>query len=189
MNKRMTILAAAGLLTIGLTNAQRSMDRQMQHPDGMMTVKHSLVKGKPENVVFGKVPVMETPHAMESNQVLEFNGQRYYYNQGNFFIFNGGRYLLVAPPTSLTLDTIPKDNTQLGENIFFSKGIFYKKVATGYEVIKEPLGAIIYELPAAVDVVTVGDKAYYNYLGVLYEKVLVQGEQAFEVVGVLTESS
>jgi len=187
MKKVVIPIVLAVFLSGNFMIAQHSANKKQMISVGGVNPKHGLIKGKPENIVFGDVAVIETPHAMEGNQKLEYHGQSYFYNDGDYFIYNGGRYLLIAPPVSLVVDRLPEDRQQVGQELFFCKGIFYKKTGTGYEVIKEPRGAIVYKLPHALDVVTVGDKAYYNYLGVLYEKVLVEGEQAFEVVGVLTE--
>ncbi len=152
-----------------------------------LSTKPAMVKGNPEEVVFGKVPQLETMHAMEGNVTVEHNGQKYFYNNGDYFIYNGGRYLLVMPPVDITVKTLPKTMEQAGNDTFFSNGVFYKKTGGEYETIKHPQGGIIYNLPALTDVVMIGDEAYYEYLGVLYKRVFVQGEQAFEVVGELTE--
>jgi len=180
-------MALLTLLSWNFICAQQSANKKQITPARVTPPNHGLIKGKPEDIVFGDVAVMETPHAMEGNRKLDFHGQPYYYNDGDYFIYNGGRYLLVAPPVSLVVSSLPKEKQQIGPDLFYCKGIFYKKTGADYKVIKEPRGAIVYNLPHDLDAVKVGDKAYYNYLGVLYEKVLVEGEQAFEVVGVLTE--
>ncbi len=91
------------------------------------------------------------------------------------------------PPTGVFLKSLSKNLEQVGSTTFFEKGVFYKKTGSGYETIKHPQGAVIYNLPQMTDVVTIADEAYYEYLGVLYKRVLVNGEQAFEVVGELKE--
>lgn len=187
MKKAIIPVALVMLLSGNFICAQQSPNKNQTSPARVATPNHGLIKGKPEDIVFGDVAVMETPHAMEGNRKLEFQGQTYYYNDGDYFIYNGGRYLLVAPPVSLVVNSLPEEKQQIGPDLFFCKGIFYRKTGADYNVIKEPRGAIVYNLPHDLDAVKVGDKAYYNYLGVLYEKVLVEGEQAFEVVGILTE--
>lgn len=182
-----------GIITIVLTLLLAGNSYAQQGNEGSAfgkktrTTEHAMVKGSSKEVVFGRIPVLETSHAMEGNVTINFKGQNYYYNDGDYFMYNGGRYLLVSPPEDLSLSTLPKDRDQVSEETFYSKGIFYHKMGAWYKVIKAPQGAIIYALPSQMDVVTVDDEAYYEYLGVLYEKVFVSGEQAFEVVGELTE--
>ncbi|WP_431160764.1 DUF6515 family protein [Flagellimonas beolgyonensis] len=182
------IPVVAALILMGATvEAQEKTAQMPVTTKRALGTMPALVHGKPEQVIFGKVPLLETYHAMASNIPLEHNGQTYYYNDGNFFIFNGGRYLLVMPPNGMAIQTLPKSMEQVGNETFYVKGIFYKKGTKGYAVTKQPQGAIVYGLPYMTDVVTIGNEAYYEYLGVLYKRVFVQGEQAFEVVGELVQ--
>ena len=152
-----------------------------------LSSKPALVKGKSVDVVFGSIPLLQMYHALGNNSPIEFKGQEYFPQDGNYFIYNGGRYLLVKPPLDMVVKNLPKYMERIGNDSYYCNGIFYKKVELNYKVIKQPQGAIIYNLPSMTDVVTIGDEAYYEYLGVLYKKVLVQGEQAFEVVGELID--
>lgn len=186
--KKQSISMVLALLFMGSAlHAQQNDSETYVTNRKALSTKPALVNGNPEEVVFGSVPLLETMHAMEGNVAVEQNGQKYFYNKGDFFIYNGGRFLLVMPPIGITIKTLPKTMEQAGNDRFYSKGVFYKKIGAGYETIKHPQGSIIYNLPLMTDVVTIGDEAYYEYLGVLYKKVFVQGEQAFEVVGELTE--
>lgn len=150
-----------------------------------LPTRPAMVKGKPLQVVFGKIPALETYFVIDNNVEVDFGGQTYFYNKGDYFIYNGGRYLLVTPPVNLKVKDLPADKEQFGDAGFYSKGIFYKKVGSDYEVIAHPQGAIVYNLPVYTDVVNIGDEAYYEYLGVLYKRVFVNDDQAFEVVGEL----
>lgn len=168
-------------------HAQQNNDEIYFSNKRALSTKPALVEGSPKEVVFGNVPTLETFHAMEGNIAVEHNGQKFFYNNGDFFMYNGGRFLLVMPPVGVTVKSLSRTMEQVGDVNFYEKGIFYKKTGSGFEVVKHQQGAIIYSLPHMTDVVNIGDEAYYEYLGVLYKSVFVKGEQAFEVVGELTE--
>lgn len=157
---------------------------------GTLSTRQALIKGTPKEVVFGTEPTIELHSAMKDNVPVSFKGQKYYYNHGDFFKYNGGRYLLIAPPAGMRLKELNKESYKFNYNngwMFFYKGIFYKAIGNEFEVIDPPQGAIIYSLPPNTVVVTIDNRSYYEYLGVIYEKVEVSGEQGFEVVGILTE--
>jgi hypothetical protein len=159
------------------------------HPKTFIN-KPATIKGTTAEITFGALPTVEIQRDIDTNIPITFENNKYYYNEGDLFIYNGGRYILIAPPVGLSISSMPDDGNkleQVGTDLYYKNGIFYKKLDGRYEVVKEQPGAIIYNLPPNTDVVTIGDKAYYEYLGVLYEKVLVNREEAFEVVGELTE--
>ncbi|SDE16049.1 hypothetical protein SAMN05421636_103455 [Pricia antarctica] len=122
---------------------------------------------------------------------LKFEDTNYYLDHGDFYIYNGGRYLLVAPPTGLQIGNLKEQVPHLqevGNTDYYGNGVFYRKSnANAFETEVAPEGAIIYELPILTETVTIDDEAYYEYLGVLYDKVFVDGEQGFKVVGELME--
>src|SRR5690606_6521169 len=167
------------------TQAQNHNEGIFSSHNKSLSTRPALVQGKPIQVVFGKIPALETYFSIEGNLEINFEGQTYFYNNGHYFIYNGGRYLLVTPPLKLKVKDLPADKEQVGDTNYYSRGIFYKKTGSEYEVIAHPQGAIVYNLPIFTDVVTVGDEAYYEYLGVLYKRVFVNDNQAFEVVGEL----
>lgn len=173
------------LMAFFLNGSMRAQDNIPSQRTSLHTLP-ALVKGKSTQIVFGKIPALETYYAIEGNVEVDFGGQAYFYNNGNYFIYNGARYLLVTPPIGLKIKDLPVDKERFGDADYYSKGIFYRKIGSDYEVIKHPQGAIIYKLPALTAVATIGEEAYYEYLGVLYKKVFVKNEQAFEVVGELT---
>ncbi|MBD0776830.1 hypothetical protein HPE56_03400 [Maribacter sp. ANRC-HE7] len=190
MKKSIFLLVVPLLLTGSHMYGQQNKDVVSSSNKKSLSTATAMVNGEPTDVVFGEIPVLEPHYAMYGNIILTYNDQKYYFNKGDFFIYNGGRYLLIAPPIGIKVKNFPKDESpmeQVGENIFYNKGIFYKKAGSGFEVIQHPIGAIIYNLPHFTDVAKIDGEAYYEYLGVLYKKTFVQGEQAFKVVGQLIE--
>ena len=158
--------------------------------ESSLSLKPALIKGSMKTVTFGTEPRVAVKRILDNNIPLKFEGQQYYYNQGDFFKYNGGRYILISPPVGLKIKEIPKDNFRLRYNsqwLYYSNGIFFRSSGNEYQVISAPQGAIIYNLPPLTDVVVIDNEGYYEYLGILYKKLFVDNEQGFEVVGELTE--
>ena len=186
--KKQPIIVLLTLLSIVCSiHAQDNENNVYSSNPRPLSSKPATIKGKSADVVFASIPLLQTYHTLGNNSSIDFKGQKYFSNNGNYFIYNGGRYLLVKPPIAMVVKNLPKYKEQIGDETFYCNGIFYKKVESNYKVIKQPQGAVIYNLPSMTDVVTIGNEAYYEYLGVLYKKVFVKGEQAFEVVGELTQ--
>lgn len=190
------------ILTFPSIRAQESMttinsklflesSNKPKHYGRLWATKPVLIKGSMETVTFGTEPRVVVKRTIEDLDPIKYGEHNYYLeDNGDFFRYNGGRYLLVKPPNGLEINQLPKDSFHLDVNgnwFYFHNGIFFKALDSGFKVFPAPLDAIIYDLPLLTDVVMVRDKAYYEYLGVLYEKVLVDEEQGFQVVGELTE--
>ena len=187
MKKQIILVMSALALSSVSSNAQTAVPNKYSYSIRKTTTKPATIEGNAVHIVYGKIPVLETKLFVIANQKINFNGQAYYYNSGDFFLYNGGRYLLVLPPSGIEVFSLPKTKEQVSDNNFYYKGIFYKKTTSGYQVVNHIQGAVIYNLPEMVAVVTVGDEAYYEYLGVLYKKVFVEGEQGYEVIGEVLE--
>lgn len=183
----------------GTAYSQQKYDSMNQNGKGHRSAKNitkfnakpAMVKGTLEEVVFGTEPSFTIKRILEVALLpLHFDGTNYYFEDGDFYIYNGGRYLLIAPPHGIKIKNLRQYIStleQVGESAYYGKGIFYSLMGSEFEVMPPPNDAIIYNLPALTDVVSIDDEAYYEYLGVLYKKVFVNGEQAFEVVGELVE--
>lgn len=179
--------------SIPATNSKLSMEssEKPKHYGRIWSTRPVMIKGSMETVTFGTEPRVVVKRVIEDLDPIKYGEHNYYLeDNGDFFRYNGGRYLLVKPPNGLVIRQLPKNSFYLdvkGNWFDFRNGIFYKAVDGGFEIVPAPLDAIIYDLPLLTDVVMVRDKAYYEYLGVLYEKVMVDNEQGFRVVGELNE--
>lgn len=175
------------------TNSKLSMEssKKLEHYGRTWSTRPVMIKGSMETVTFGTEPRVLVKRVMEDLDAIKYGEHNYYLeDNGDFFRYNGGRYLLVKPPNGLVIERLPKNSFHLdvkGNRFDFRNGIFYKAVSGGFEIVPAPLDAIIYDLPVLTDVVMIQDKAFYEYLGVLYEKVMVDNEQGFRVVGELNE--
>lgn len=171
--------------------SSRETGQVTKHVQRKWSTRPVMIKGSMETVTFGTEPRVVVKRSLEDLNPIKYGEHNYYLDEnGNFFRYNGGRYLLVRPRNGLVIGQLPKESFHLdvkGKWFDFRNGIFYNAVDGGFEVVPAPLDAIIYDLPELTDVVMVKDRAYYEYLGVLYEKVIVDNEQGFQVVGELTE--
>jgi hypothetical protein len=62
--------------------------------------------------------------------------------------------------------------------------VFYLPVQNGYQVVRAPAGAIVYNLPDGCTQVQAGDITYLQYNGDYYQPVQVDGQPAYEVVNI-----
>ncbi|MCG2461240.1 hypothetical protein K8352_10810 [Flavobacteriaceae bacterium F89] len=189
----LTLNSLSAQVPIATTSGKLSVktNKKTKHYARKWSTRPVMIKGAMETVTFGTEPRVVVKRAIDDLDPIKYGEHNYYLDQnGDFFRYNGGRYLLVKPPNGLVIKQLPKDSFHLyvkGKWFDFRNGIFYKAVDSGFEVVAAPLDAIIYDLPLLTDVVMIKDSAYYEYLGVLYEKVMVDEEQGFQVVGELTE--
>jgi len=69
---------------------------------------------------------------------------------------------------------------------YFWDNLFYRLINGAYYVCDPPVGAIVYELPANYDIITMNGIRYYRVYNTLYNLVVdAYGKPAFEVVGYL----
>ncbi len=189
----LTFHSVSAQLPTTTTNGKLSTEtsKNAKHLIRKWSTRPVLIKGSMETVTFGTEPRVVVKRVIEELNPIKYGEHNYYLeDNGDFFRYNGGRYLLVIPPNGLIIKQLPKDSFHFdvkGNWFDFRSGIFYKAVEGGFEVVPAPLDAIIYNLPLLTDVVMINDRAYYEYLGVLYEKVFVDNEQGFQVIGELTE--
>ncbi len=68
---------------------------------------------------------------------------------------------------------------------FYFEGTFYLKSGNEYVVETPPIGAIVYALPADYEKVELDGNIFYEYNGILYDRVHYNGERAYQVIGYL----
>ena len=69
-----------------------------------------------------------------------------------------------------------------GVNYAYYGGYYYRPAATGYVVVKPPLGAIVPTLPPGATATTVNGQTYFVYNDTYYKPVLVNGATGYQVV-------
>jgi hypothetical protein len=116
---------------------------------------------------------------------FSFNNQRYYYDDGCFYLPSNGGYSVVAPPIGAVVASLPPgyETPVVGNDTYdYFAGVFYIYTGTGYQVVAAPPGAVITQLPTgAVDQQYDGqDLLVYN--NTYYEPISQDGQDAYEVV-------
>jgi len=119
--------------------------------------------------------------------VVHYHNRPYYYQGGVFYIARSGSYVRVIPPVGIRVAVLPAGYARLvvGSLVFFyvSEFFYAEDVFFGeYIVAEPPVGAIVSKIPKEVAEVEIDGKTYYEYNGILYKPVKVEGK-AYEVVG------
>jgi hypothetical protein len=68
-------------------------------------------------------------------------GVRYYYDDGIYYNYSGGVYVVAAPPVGAVVGTIPVDFQPVlinGVTYYRDKGTYYVHTPSGYQVVSPP---------------------------------------------------
>lgn len=89
--------------------------------------------------------------------------------------------VVVVSPPSLVYTRVYVN----GSTYYVNSGVFYIQTSEKepYKEVAPPIGAQITSLPAEAVMITIEDKTYYQYKGIVYKKVIVESETIYEVVG------
>ena len=107
---------------------------------------------------------------LPNRTTIVHRGINYYYSGNRFYSYSGGRYIVITPKIGFRIKTLP---------------VGY--VGNAYEVVEPELGTVIYELPQDAERVEIDGYSYYEFSNVLYEKIQLNGERAYEVVGFIEQ--
>jgi len=117
------------------------------------------------------------------------SGVDYYYRDGLYYRFLGGRYVIAPAPRYIRVRTIPASyfSFRIGSlAYYYSLGTYYHydPVTLTYEVVAPPMGAIVPELPEYdVNTVVINNKTYLEYDGTLYKPMITSDGVLFKVMG------
>ncbi len=73
---------------------------------------------------------------------VSVGGSRYYYDDGIYYDYVGGNYVVVRPPIGAIVATIPSDFRLVvigGMTYYTDNGIYYVYTPTGYLVVSPPV--------------------------------------------------
>ena len=117
------------------------------------------------------------------------SGVDYYYCDGLYYRFLGGRYVIAPAPRYIRVRTIPASyfSFRIGSlAYYYSLGTYYHydPVTLTYEVVAPPMGAIVPELPEYdVNTVVINNKTYLEYDGTLYKPMITSDGVLYKVMG------
>jgi len=69
-------------------------------------------------------------------------GVRYYYDDGIYYDYVGGAYVVVSPPVGAVVTAIPPDFQPViinGVTYYRDNGVYYVHTPSGYRVVSQPL--------------------------------------------------
>jgi len=69
-------------------------------------------------------------------------GTRYYYDDGLYYNYVGGDYVVVSPPSGAVVSSIPSDFKPVSVNgtiYYMDNGIYYIHTPSGYQVVTQPV--------------------------------------------------
>ncbi|MDE3251743.1 MAG: hypothetical protein KGO92_02985 [Bacteroidota bacterium] len=107
-----------------------------------------------------------------------------YYDGAYYQPYNNG-YRVVAPPYGAGIPYLPNgySTTVLGNDTFYYfGGIFYYNDGNSYIITQAPPGAVVYDLPEGCTDVVVGNISYLQYNNTLFQPIVLNGRNAYEVV-------
>jgi hypothetical protein len=124
--------------------------------------------------------------ALASDAILfNFNNQRYWYDDGCFYLPQNGGYDVVAAPIGAIVASLPPGyETPVvdGVTYYYFAGVFYTSTGQGYQVVAAPPGAVIVQLPDGAVDQQVDGQDFLVYNNTFYEPISQDGQDAYEVV-------
>ena len=119
---------------------------------------------------------------------INVHNQRYYYDQGVYYVESDGGYTVIEAPVGATVKVIPKESETVvineTTNNYYYGGTYYEESDDGYTVVPPTAGTVVENLPEGGEEVKVGEITYVVIGDVYYQPVEVEGEKMYEVVKV-----
>jgi len=123
--------------------------------------------------------------------VVSIENQKYYYDQGVYYIQSDGGYTVVEAPVGATVSALPKEaqTVKVNEttNNYYYGGSYYEKDGEKYKVVPPTAGTIVPNLPEGGEEVKIGDQTYVQFGETYYQPVQIDGKDMYEVVEVKDE--
>jgi hypothetical protein len=116
---------------------------------------------------------------------FSFNNQRYYYDDGCYYLPSNGGYSVVPAPIGAMVGSLPDgyETTMVGNDTFYYfGGAFYIQTDQGYQVVAAPPGAVITQLPVGAVDQQINGQDLLVYNNVYYSPISENGQDAYEVV-------
>lgn len=114
----------------------------------------------------------------------------YYYDEGVFYLKEGGGYTVVAAPVGGIVKSIPSGyetvvlDEKTGVKNYYWGGTFYEKVSKGYKVVPPTSGAVVEHLAEGGEEVKMGEVTYVKLGETYYQPIQQNGKDMYEVVDV-----
>ena len=116
---------------------------------------------------------------------FNWNNQRYYYDDGCFYLPSNGGYSVVAAPIGAVVAELPPgyETVLVGnDTYYYFGGVFYVDNGQGYQIVAAPPGAVVSELPAGAVEQDINGETVLVYNNAYYLPISQDGQDAYEVV-------
>jgi hypothetical protein len=116
---------------------------------------------------------------------LQIGGAPYYYCDGIYYQPGDGGYQEVYPPVGAELPEPPDGSIEIdaggGQIYYYAGGAFYAQQPDGgYAIVPTPIGVVVPELPPGAVPVSINGITAYQFNGVYYEPVFVDGVTQYQ---------
>jgi hypothetical protein len=116
---------------------------------------------------------------------FSWNNQRYYYDDGCYYMPSNGGYAVVQAPVGAVIGDLPPgyETVLVGNDTFYYfGGVFYIYNGQGYQVVAAPPGAVVSELPVGAVEQDINGETLMVYNNTYYLPISQDGQDAYEVV-------
>lgn len=120
--------------------------------------------------------------------IISLDNQRYYYNNGVYYMPYNTGYTVVQAPYGARINTLPENYQTVivngTTNNYYYGGTYYEKSDDGYTVVPPVAGTIVENLPEGGEEVRIGDFTYVKIGETYYQPIQLDGKNVYEVVDV-----
>ncbi len=138
----------------------------------------------PQGVYYRKPGFASTEPPGSATRVA-VDGIFFLYEQGIFWLQQGGKYIVVPAPFGAVVDQIPEATNQLPagtEVLHYYFGAFYSQKDGKYVVVKPPAGSVVSYLPDGYQQETVKGATLYKFGALHFKAISNHGLLAFQIV-------
>ena len=123
--------------------------------------------------------------------IVNAANQKYYYDQGIYYVQSNGGYTVVPAPVGATVTTLPPATQTViineTTNNYYYAGTYYEKKPEGYVVVPPTAGSVVENLPEGGKEEKIGDVSYVKVGETYYQPIVKDGKNMYEVVDVKTD--
>jgi hypothetical protein len=120
--------------------------------------------------------------------IVSVNNQKYYYDQGVYYVQSNGGYTVIEAPVGATVTVLPEGSQTVivneTTNNYYYGGTYYEKTNEGYTVVPPTAGTVVESLPEGGEEIKIGDITYVKVGEVYYQPIEKDGKNLYEVVEV-----
>jgi len=139
----------------------------------------------PSGIYYRKPGFRSAEAPASGSTVIELGGNRYFYDQGIFWLQQGTQYTVVTAPVGAIVDKLPVGVTRVTSQQgagWYLFGTFFGQRGSAFEVIKPPAGTQVFYLPDGYSQEKANGVDVYRFGDTLFRPVIIQGILAFQVV-------